>query len=206
MNAERALDVRRGVRLEMFTVAWMVIEMAVSIGAGISAGSLLLIAFGIDSLIELVSGGVLLWRLSLESRGGDLEQVKQAERRAAWIVAVALALLCAYVLVSALYGFFTRSKPESSPVGIGVTVAAALVMPYLAVNKRRLSRRIDSDALAGDAVSSFTCAYMALTVLAGLALNAIFGWWWVEDLASLLFLAWLLRETLEAFGATRPGE
>ncbi len=205
MDAARASDVRRGVRLEIVSVIWMVIEMALSIGAGIAAGSVLLIAFGIDSLIELVSGGVLLWRLSLESRRGDLARVRRAERRAAWIVAVSLASLCVYVLVSSLYGLIAQTRPESSPVGIGVAITAGLIMPYLAVSKRRLSRRIDSDALAGDAVSSFTCAYMALTVLVGLALNALLGWWWAEPIAALVFLVWLLRETLEAFEELRQG-
>jgi divalent metal cation (Fe/Co/Zn/Cd) transporter len=206
MIEQRVLNVRRGVRLEIVTVVWMVIEMAASIGAGIAAGSVLLIAFGIDSLIELVSGGILLWRLSLESRAGDLEQVEQAERRAAWIVAISLALLCVYVLAASVYGLVTRSKPDSSSLGIGITIAAVVIMPYLGVNKHRLSQRLGSEALAGDAVSSFTCAAMASTVLAGLALNSLFGWWWVEYAAALLFLFWLGRETLEAFEAASQGK
>jgi len=177
----------------------MTIEMAVSIGAGITAGSILLIAFGIDSLIELISGGILLWRLRVESRGGDMVQVERAEHRAARVVAFALGLLCVYVLISAVYGLLVRSKPESSILGIGVSAAAVLIMPYLAVTKRRISGRIKSEALAVDAINSITCAYMAGVVLLGLALNALWGWWWVESVAALLFLIWLLRETWEAF-------
>src|SRR5215472_5876087 len=104
VNASRTAQVRFGVRIEVFTVMWMVVEAIVSIGAGIIAGSALLTAFGIDSVIELVSGGILLWRLLIEANGGEIERVEQAEHRAAWIVASSLALLCLYVLVTSIYG------------------------------------------------------------------------------------------------------
>ena len=193
LETDRTQDVRAGVRIEVFTIAWMVIEMAVSIGAGIAAGSILLVAFGLDSLIELVSGGVLLWRLGVESRGGDVERVEQVEKQAARLVAVTLALLCVYVLISAVYGLLTHAMPENSPLGMGVAGVAVLVMPYLAAAKRRIARRLHSEALAGDAVNSITCAYMAGTVLVGMALFALFGWWWVDKAAALLFLVWLGR-------------
>jgi divalent metal cation (Fe/Co/Zn/Cd) transporter len=206
VDAARTTAVRSGIRIEIITVIWMTIEMAVSIVAGIAAGSILLIAFGIDSLIELISGGILLWRLLVERRGGDVEQVERAEHKAAWVVAIALALLCAYVLISAVYGLIVHAKPESSTLGISISAAAVLFMPYLATVKRRISSRIQSEALAGDAVSSITCAYMAGTVLVGLVFNAFFGWWWVENVAALLFLVWLLRETWEAFDEARGEE
>ena len=194
----RSGDVHRGVRLEIFTVAWMVMEAAVAIGAGIAAGSLLLVAFGIDSVIELVSSAVVLWRLIVEVRDGDTVTVERAEQSATWIVGIALALLCVYVLGSAIYGFVTHSQPESSPVGIGISAAAALVMPGLWLAKRNLAKRLDSPALQGDAASSLTCGYMAGTVLMGLVLNALFGWWWAEGVAALVFLFWLAGETREA--------
>ena len=150
MDATRLSDVRMGVRIEVITILWMVVEMVVSIGAGLAAHSVLLTAFGVDSLIELVSGGILLWRLSTENRGGDLGSVRRAEHRAAWVVAVSLSLLCAYVLVSSVYLLFTHARPESSPLGIAISAAALLIMPWLAVSKRRISKRIDSAALAGD--------------------------------------------------------
>jgi len=199
MDTTRAIEIRSGIQIEVITIIWMVVEMAVAIGAGVAAGSILLTAFGIDSLIELISGGILLWRLLVERRGGNLESIERAEHRAAWIVAITLGLLCAYVFISSVYGLITRSKPEGSIIGIGVSAAAILIMPYLAVTKRRISKRIESDALAGDATNSITCAYMAGTVLVGLVLNILFGWWWVEYIAALVFLVWLLRETMEAF-------
>jgi len=199
MDTIRSEDLRAGVRIEVVTIAWMVVEMAVSIGAGITAGSVLLVAFGLDSLIELVSGGMLLWRLGVESRGGDVERVERAEKRSERVVAVTLALLCVYVLVSALYGLIAHTTPENSPLGMAVSAAAVLGMPYLALIKRRIAGRIHSEALAGDAVESITCAYMAGTVLLGLALFALFGWWWVDKVAALVFLVWLGRETWEAW-------
>jgi divalent metal cation (Fe/Co/Zn/Cd) transporter len=205
MNTTRASDIRMGVRIEIITIIWMVIEMVVSIGAGIAAGSVLLTAFGLDSLIELISGSILLWRLLVERQGGDLKSVKKAEHRAIRIVAISLVLLCAYVLISSVYGLLTHSRPESSVIGIVVSAAALLIMPYLALNKRRISKRIDSAALAGDAANSITCAIMAGTVLVGLVLNTLFGLWWAEYIASLIFLIWLIQETREVFEEAREG-
>ncbi|SRR5581483_1780018 len=206
MDAPRGQAVRQGVRLETFTVAWMLLEAAASIGAGILAGSALLTAFGMDSLIELLSGAILLWRLLVEARGGEPERVEYTERRATWVVAVALALLCLYVLGTAAYGLATRVQPDPSLVGIAISAAAVLVMPWLAFQKRRVAQAIDSSALRGDAASSITCGYMAATVLIGLVLDGLFHWWWAEDLAALVFLVWLVGETREVFEKAREGD
>ncbi len=206
VNVSRAAQVRTGVRIEVFTVIWMVIEAAVSIGAGILAGSALLTAFGLDSVIELLSGAILLRRLLEEAKEGNTQRVERAEHRAAWIVALALTLLCVYVLLTAVYGLVTHAQPESSLVGIAVSIAAVIVMPWLALVKRRIAKRIDSAALRGDAASSLTCGYMAATVLVGLALNALFHWWWAEGIAALVFLFWLIGETREAFAEARESK
>lgn len=201
----RATDLRAGIRLEVLTVIWMVVESVVALGEGLVARSILLTAFGIDSLIELVSGSILLWRLAVEVRGGDVERTERLEHRATWFVAITLALLCAYVLVSSIYGLAIHSKPESSVLGIAISLGAVVVMPWLGIAKRRLADRLDSDALRGDAVESITCGYMAATVLVGVGLNALFRWWWVEDIAALAFLFWLGRETLEVLEEAREG-
>jgi divalent metal cation (Fe/Co/Zn/Cd) transporter len=107
------------------------------------------------------------------------------------------------VLATAAYGLITRSRPESSFVGVAVSIAALIVMPVLGLTKRRIASRIDSSALRGDAASSFACGYMAGAVLLGVGLNALFHWWWAEDVASLLFLFWLLGETREALEEAR---
>jgi divalent metal cation (Fe/Co/Zn/Cd) transporter len=205
MDSIRDHQIRLGIKVEILSILWMVIEMGISIGAGIAAKSILLIAFGVDSLIELISAGFLLWRLRLENQEKNSSQGMDAEHKATWGVAISLGLLCVYVLVTAVYGLLTRSKPEISILGIGISSAAVLIMPLLAISKRRISNQIHSDALAGDAVNSITCAYMAGTVLIGLLLNFLLGWWWIEDIAALVFLIWLGWETWEAFEEAQNG-
>ena len=169
------------------------------------AHSLLLVAFGLDSVIELVTGGVLLWRLITEARGSSLDRVEHAENRAAWITGMSLALLCGYVVVSAVAGLVFHHEADRSPVGLALALGAVIVMPVLARQKRSIAARIESAALRADAACSMTCAYMAATLLIGLGLNTLFGWWWAEHLASLAFLYWLVTETREALEGARAG-
>ncbi len=197
--------IRAGVRIEILTIVYMVIEAAVAIGAGIIARSVLLTAFGFDSVIELITGGILLWRLSTEARGGSLERIERAENRAAWVVGAGLVLLCAYVLVSAVAVLALRSKPDSSIPGLALSVVAVILMPILAWRKRVIATGIDSSALRGDAACSITCAYMAGALLVGLGLNAAFGWWWADPIAALVLLYWLGGEAREAIQGARSG-
>ena len=201
--ARRDAALRTGVRLEVLTVAWMTLEAALAIGAGIAARSVLLTAFGADSVIELISAATLLWRLGLESSDRSLEAVESVERRASWISAILLVLLCLYLLVTSIAGLIFQIRPEISPLGIGVSAAAVLVMPLLAWRKRVINLRIDSAALRADVAEAITCAYLAGTTLVGVALDALTGWWWVEYLAAFALLFWLARETLEAFESAR---
>ena len=202
---ERATAVRSGVRVDQVTVGWMVIEAAVAIGAGVLAQSVLLTAFGIDSLIELVTGGVLLWRLLTETRGGSLTRVERAENRAAWVTGIALVLLCLYVVISAAAALLTRTEPDRSYAGIVIALAAVIGMPILARRKRHIAAQLNSAALRGDAACSITCAYMAGTLLVGLVLNAAFGWWWADSLGALVLLYWLGHEAREALEGARAG-
>lgn len=209
---ERMRAVGDGLFVERLTVGWMIVEALVALWAGVLAHSVLLIAFGVDSLIELVSGGVVLWRLSVEAAGGDataggaLDRVERAERRAAWIVGISLAMLCAYIVVTAAWGLITGGRPEASPVGLALAVAAVVAMPLLARAKRRIAAEIGSAALRGDAASSLTCGIMAGAMLVGLAANAALGWRWAEYVAALAFLRWLVPEAREALEAARGGE
>lgn len=203
--AGRAAQVRAGVRIEVVTIAYMAVEAAVALGAGVLARSVLLTAFGLDSLIELVTGGVLLWRLLAEARGGALDGVERAERRAAWVTAVGLVLLCAYVVATAAAALALRAKPDPSLAGLALAVVAVVLMPLLAWRKRDIAARLDSAALRGDAACSLTCAAMAGALLVGLALNAAFGWWWADPLAALALLYWLGREARGAMAGARAG-
>ena len=199
----RFVALQSGIRLEAITVVWMTIEGALAIGSGVIAGSILLIAFGLDSVIELISGVLLLWRLSAEAHSNAVERIEHAERRATWLSAILLVLLCLYVTITIVVGLVWRIEPESSMPGILVSLGALIIMPALAHLKRGVNTHLDSAALRADVAESVTCAYMAGTVLSGLALNVAFGWWWAEYVAAAGFLYWLIGETREAFEAAR---
>ncbi len=201
---ERGQAVRAGVRVEQLTVGWMTVEALVALTAGLLARSVLLTAFGIDSVIELVTGGVLLWRLSTEARG-SLARIERAENRAAWVTGIGLVLLCLYIVASAGVGLWTHSRPEGAPAGIALALVAVVGMPVLARCKQAIAARLDSDALRGDAACSLTCAYMAATLLVGLVLTAAFGWWWADSVTALAFLYWLQHEAREALDGARAG-
>jgi divalent metal cation (Fe/Co/Zn/Cd) transporter len=204
--AIRSSAIRRGVRLETFTVAWMAAEAVLAIGAGIAARSVLLTAFGADSLVELLSGATLLWRLRVEGAGGDEARVDAVERRAEWISAALLILLCAYVALTSIAGLVLRIEPQPSWLGVLVAASAVIVMPWLAARKRAANETIQSPALRADIAESITCAYLAAVTLAGAAIHALTGLWWVEYPAALLLLRWLVPEALEALAAARGGE
>jgi divalent metal cation (Fe/Co/Zn/Cd) transporter len=195
---DRAL--RAGVRVEIVTIAWMIIEAAVAIGAGIVVRSILLTAFGIDSVIELLSAGVLLWRLRVEIRGDSGEDV---ERRASWISGTLLVLLCCYVVVASVIGLMKHIGPDSSRLGVAISAAAMVLMPLLAAWKKRINVVIQSGALRADISETLACAYMATFVLIGLILNATVHWWWTDAVLSLGLLFWLGHEAKEAFEAAR---
>ena len=195
-----------GVRIEIVTIAWMTVEAVVAIGSGAVAGSVLLIAFGADSVIELISGIVLLWRMASEATGGDVARTETVERRATWLSAILLGLLCLYVAITIVAGLVGRAAPESSPIGILVSMGALIFMPLLARAKRGVNRQLDSAALRADIPEAITSAFMAATVLVGLVLNVALGWWWIEYVAAVVLLYWLIGETREAFEAARGDE
>jgi divalent metal cation (Fe/Co/Zn/Cd) transporter len=196
--------------LELVTVIWMTAEAVLAIGAGIVARSVLLTAFGFDSVIELISGGTLLWRLSSEARGASVERMESVERRATRISAVLLVLLCGYVVFVGVAGLVVRVRPEGSALGVAVAAAAVLVMPLLAWRKRRANHVIGSAALRADIAETITCAYLAAATLVGAGLNLVAGWWWAEYVAALVLLVFIAMETREAiesaFPAPRRGE
>ncbi len=194
---------RTGVRLEVFTIVWMAAEAVLAIGAGIAARSVLLTAFGFDSVIELLSGVTLLWWLSAEARGSGTAHIEGMERRATQISAALLVLLCVYLVLTGVGGLVLRLHPEGSLLGVAVSAAAVVVMPLLAWRKRRVNLTIDSPALRADIAETLTCAYMAAATLAGTALNLLAGWWWAEYVAALALLIFIVMETREAIEAAR---
>jgi divalent metal cation (Fe/Co/Zn/Cd) transporter len=170
--------IRRAFRLEWFTAGWMLIEAAVAIGAGLAARSLSLIAFGADSLIELASAGVLLWRLNVELRHGA-EFPESVEQRAGRMSGALLFVLAAYVVVSAAYGLWRREGQEFSIPGLILDVVAIPVMWWLARAKMRVADQIGSHAFRADAVESITCGYLSGVVVLALITQLLMpGWWW----------------------------
>ena len=177
----------------------MLIEASVAIGAGVAAHSLSLIAFGADSLIELVSAGVLLWRLNVELRHGA-EFPEGVEHRASRIGGVLLVVLAAYVVVNAAHGLWRREGQEFSTLGLILAVLTGPVMWWLARAKIRVAAQIGSRALRADAVESITCGYLSGVVVLGLIAQLLMpGWWWVDSVASLAIVALLVKEGGEAW-------
>jgi divalent metal cation (Fe/Co/Zn/Cd) transporter len=191
--------VRRAFRLEWLTAAWMVIEAAVAIGAGLAAHSLSLIAFGADSVIELASAGVLLWRLKTEMRQGA-EFPESVEHQASRIGGALLFALAAYVVVSASYGLWVREGQEFSTPGLVLAVLAIPIMWWLAKAKMRVADQIGSRAFRADAVESITCGYLSGVVVIGLVAQLLApDWWWVDSITSLAIVGLLVNEGREAW-------
>jgi divalent metal cation (Fe/Co/Zn/Cd) transporter len=198
---EKSSALRTALRLEIATIIWMIIEAIAALAAGIVAHSLLLVVFGIDSGIELASAFIVFKRFRIESRerfANELADARAIERRTARIAGYLLFLLSAYVLVQAIFGVVTRHAAETSLIGIAVAIIAAIGMPFLAKAKLRVADNIDSRALRADAMETLTCGYLAWVLLAGLALNAVTHWWWIDSVASLAIVPLLIREGWES--------
>ncbi len=190
---------------QVLTVAWMAIELVVSVYAGMAAGSVALLAFGVDSGIELFTGLVLLRLLVLQTSRSTEEALDQRERQASRLVGWALYALIGYIVISSGIALATGSRPESSPDGIALAAAALVVMLILSRWRRSLGRRLGSPALRADAACSLVCAYMSATLLVGLLLNRFFGWWWADSLAAFGMIWWIRGEAAEALEAAKSG-
>jgi divalent metal cation (Fe/Co/Zn/Cd) transporter len=196
ITIDREAALRRGRRLEYFTVAWNSLEALASIVAGAMAGSIALVAFGLDSVIETVSGGALIWRLH---HSNDVAHRREnSERLALRVVGVCFLLLSLYVLVDSAHALITREAPERSLFGIIITVVSVIAMPLLARAKRQVAAAISSEALKADSRQTDLCAYLSAIVLLGLSLNALLGWWWADPVAGLLMVPIIAREGYEA--------
>jgi divalent metal cation (Fe/Co/Zn/Cd) transporter len=189
--------IRRALWLVGLTLAYNLVEAGVAIWAGTSAGSIALLGFGLDSVIECAASAVLLWRLSIELGGGEQERVERAERRSHRFVGLTFLALAAYVLVESVLTLISRDHPGASPVGIVLAAISLAVMPMLAWTKLRTARKLGSGALEVEAKETLACAFLSFALLVGLALNAAFGWWWADPIAALVMVPWLVREGVE---------
>lgn len=191
---ERAALERRARLLAWGGNAWHLIEFAIAVGAGIVAGSVALIGFGIDSVIEALAGGVIVWLFS-GGRGAS----PLAERRAQQLIAASYAILVVYIGVEATRDLLGSHHPEVSWVGIGLAAVTAPTMPLLARAKRNVGRKLSSSATVSEASQNMICAYLSVALLVGLLANALAGWWWADPAAALVIAAVAAREGVESW-------
>lgn len=191
----RAAVVGRGLNLEYFTVAWNLLEAVVALVSGAVAGSIALIGFGLDSLIEVSSGGILLWRLHSDH---DEERREAVEQRALKLVGMSFVALAAYVAGDSVLSLIRRQAPERSLPGIVLAVVSLIAMPLLARSKRRVASALGSSALQADSRQADICAYLSAILLLGLLLNAALGWWWADPLAGLAMVPLIAYEGIQA--------
>jgi divalent metal cation (Fe/Co/Zn/Cd) transporter len=186
---------RRALRLSYLTVGWNAVECVVSVAAGAAAGSAALVGFGLDSLVESLSGGVMIWRFRWR---GDPHAGERLERRATRLVGWTLIVLSAYVLLDAAWALYRAKVPERTVAGLAITTLSLIVMPILFVAKRRTAARLASRSLAADSRQTLACAWLSAGVLAGLLLNRYAGWWWADGVIAAAIALWLFREGREA--------
>ena len=192
---DRTLLIKRGQRLEYFTIAYNSLEGLIGIAAGLGAGSIALIGFGIDSIIEVTSGLALLWRLHHDADHAGREQKERITLR---IVGACFLALAVYVAYDSLASLLTYQAPEKSKVGMGLAAVSLVVMPLLARAKRRIAGNIGSAALNADAKQTEFCTFLSAILLGGLLLNALLGWWWADPIAGLAMVPIIAKEGLGA--------
>lgn len=191
---QRALLVRRGLGLSVAALVLVSLEATVSLYAGIAAGSVALLGYGVDSVIEFISGVASLWRLATDHHAARRARAEGLSRRTIGVCFLALAV---YVLADAIVTIVRREAPHPSGLGIAVAIFSLVAMPTLARAKRRVAVGLDSSALASDAAQSSLCAYLSAVLLGGLALNALFGWWWADPVAALVMTPIIVNEGIQ---------
>ena len=192
--SNRASLVKRGRRLEYFTIAYNSLEGLIALVAGLMAGSIALVGFGFDSLIEVTSGTALLWRLHMDADESRRERVEAVTQR---IVGACFLLLAAYVSYDSIKSLIWREHPHESIPGIVLAIASVIVMPLLVRAKRKVARGIKSGALMADSKQTELCTYLSAILLAGLLLNALVGWWWADPVAALIMVPIIVKEGIE---------
>ncbi|TPR43600.1 cation transporter [Apilactobacillus micheneri] len=187
----------KSINIEYLSTLWMLIEFVVALYSGIMAKSILLIAFGLDSFLEIISGVILIWRLKKEANGAKNETIEKAEKITSKLVGVILILLSIYVTITSLLNLFGHGLADDSLSGIIIAILSLLIMPFFIIKKRHYGKILKSGALIEDSYCNVTCAYIAGTVLIGMILNALFGLWWADSVAALVLVYFIFTEGLE---------
>ena len=192
---DRGVLLKRGFRLENISLGWNLIEGTVAVIAGVIAGSVALIGFGVDSFVESSSAAVIIWRILSESRNKtNPEKIYLIERRAQRLVGLSLLAFAIYILFQSGSALVLQEQPEVSHTGIILAVLSLAVMWWLARSIRRVGQQLHSHAIEADSSQTLACWWMSLSLLVGLGLNALFGWWWADPLAGIAISALMLRE------------
>jgi cation diffusion facilitator family transporter len=191
---ERGALVRRGLRLNYLTLAYNALEAVVSIAAGLVAGSVALLSFGIDSVIEVTSSAAAQWRLRTDR---DRERRERVERQAHRVIGGSFLVLAVYVAYESATTLWYREQPERSLLGVAILALSVVVMPVLARAKRRVARTLGSGALEAEATQTSLCAYLSVIALGGVGLNAALGWWWADPVAALAMGPIIVKEGVE---------
>lgn len=189
---------KKGLYLEYFTIGYNLVEAAASIAFGALSGSIALIAFGLDSIVESLSGGVLIWRLRQHGRISR-EREERVEKRAMRFVGATFFILALYVLYESVTKLVYREIPEASLPGIIIAMVSLIVMPVLALMKKDTGKRIGSRALVADSKETLACAFLSLALLLGLGANYLFGFWQADPIAGMVIVIFLLREGYEVW-------
>lgn len=194
---DKTNNVRRGRWLAYLTIIWNSLEGIIAVGAGIMAGSIALVGFGVDSVIEVSSGAIILWRLA----SGE-----QKEKLALRLVGVSFLALAAYIAFDAAKSLVYREAPDASYVGIAIAALSLIVMPFLAHAKRKVASKLNSRAMHADSRQTDLCAYLSAILLGGLILNAFFGWWWADPVAALIMVPIIAKEGIGALRGETCGD
>jgi divalent metal cation (Fe/Co/Zn/Cd) transporter len=195
LTAEQRTRLQRRARLLAWGGnVWHVAEFAIAVAAGVAASSIALVGFGIDSLIEVLAGGVIVWLFTGRRAHSD-----EAERRAQQVIALSFFVLAAYVGVESLRTLIAGQHPDASWVGIGLALITAPTMPLLAKAKQRVGHQLGSSATVSEGSQNMICAYLSIALLVGLGANALFGWWWADPAAALIIAAVAAREGSESW-------
>lgn len=202
----RAVQHRRALGLAYVTVGWNVIEAVVAIGAGLLAGSVALVGFGVDSSIEIAAAVGLARRLRQAGPDAAAGEEGAAEKRALQVVAVTFFLLAAYLTYESAIALLARDEPTSSPVGLALAMLSLAIMPALAWAKQRTGRVMGSRAVIAEAKETWVCSYLSLALLAGVGLYALAGWWWADPVAALAMLPVIVWQGWETWGEARDSE
>jgi divalent metal cation (Fe/Co/Zn/Cd) transporter len=202
MTIDRARLVRRGLLLNYVSLGYNAIEAIVAVVAGILAGSVALLGFGLDSVVEVTSSAAAQWRLRADVDSGHRERVERSSSR---IIGLSFLALAVYVSYEGAMTLLHRERPEQSIVGLAILTLSVIVMPWLARQKRLVARQLESRALESDAKQTSLCAYLSVIALAGVGLNALFGYWWADPVAAIAMVPIIAQEGIEGIRSRTQG-